>query len=194
MVSGRRDRRALPLIAFALLLLASPALAEEAPPAAPPDPLQGRWFLHESFGFNVFTYTGAYEKIAASTVTPKEKAIIFEQVGVGYWVHPNVRLQVTFMYGETLTGLKPTQSSFTLGAVIACVMYTNGGFFAGGGPMLAPRAFGIDDANGGLFTAAGYAFKLAQHWALAPAVQVPVMFADRISVAITPALILSQRY
>jgi hypothetical protein len=194
------------MIATAVGLLAGPAWAEEAPAqiSAPPAPapretperraVRKPFFVHQSLGFNVMTYTAASGNLPSSTVTPADKVIVFQQVGIGYWVHPNVRLQLTGMFGETLSGLKPGASSFTLGAVIPCVFYTNGGFFAGGGPMFAPRAFGKDDFNFGLFTLAGYAFRLVDGLSLAAAVQVPVMFKQMDSVAITPALVLSERF
>jgi hypothetical protein len=150
--------------------------------------------VHESFGFNVFTYTAASGTTPSSTATPDKKAMIFEQAGFGYWPNPNVRIQLTFMFGETLTGLKPGASPFLLFGIIPCAFYTNGGFFVGGGPLIAPRAFGTYGANVGLFSVTGYAFKLGDHLSLAPALQVPVMFAHLISVAITPAIILGQRF
>jgi hypothetical protein len=176
------------------------APAAETPPppeqvAAPDETaLRHRVFVYESFGFNVLTYTGASGKVPSSTVTPGDKVILFEQAGVGYWVHPNIRLQVTGMFGETVTGLKPGASSFTLGAVIPCVFYTNGGFFAGGGPLFAPRAFGTDGFNFGIFSVAGYAFPLGHGLTVAGAVQAPVMLAQKDSVAITPAINFGERF
>ncbi len=162
----------------------------------PPDQtvLRHRAFVYESFGFNVVTYTGASGKVPSSTITPGDKVILFEQAGIGYWVHPNIRLQVTGMFGETVTGLKPGASSFTLGSVIPCVFYTNGGFFAGGGPLFAPRAFGTNGFNFGIFSVTGYAFSLGHGLTLAGAVQAPVMLAQKDSVAFTPALLVGERF
>jgi hypothetical protein len=199
-------------LAAAVGLHAAPVLADDSPdeppvaavPQPPPPPeqltaadqtvLRHRAFVHESFGFNVVTYTGASGKVPSSTTTPGDKAILFEQAGIGYWVHPNIRLQVTGMFGETVTGLKPGASSFTLGAVIPCVFYTNGGFFAGGGPLFAPRAFGTNGFNFGIFSVAGYAFSLGHGLTLAGAVQAPVMLAQKDSVAVNPAMIFGERF
>jgi hypothetical protein len=167
--------------------------APEAPQGAPPQPFH-RYFLHESFGVNVVTYTGASGKAPASTITPADKVVQFQQIGFGYWVDPHIRLQLTGMLGETVSGLKPGQSSFTLAALIPCVLYTNGGFFGGGGPIFAPRAFGADGFNVGVFSVAGYAFPLGRGVTLAGAVQVPVFLAQKDSVAVTPALILGERF
>jgi hypothetical protein len=202
--------RLLLTIAAAIGLLAAPARAEDA--AAPPAPTEAPtpapapseasdrpallhpWYAYGSYGFNVVTYTWASGKMPASTATPSNKIIQFEQAGFGYWVHPNIRVQLTGMFGETLSGLKPGASSFTLGAVIPCVFYTNGGFSAGGGPMFAPRAFGTNGFNYGLFSVVSYGLKLVGGLRLALAVQVPVLVAQKDSVAVTPALVLSERF
>jgi hypothetical protein len=194
--------------ATAVGLLAAPAWAQQATPAAsPPDapapaPAEATErtavlhpvYVYESFGVNAVTYTAASGKMPASTTTPSNKAILFEQVGFGYWVHPHIRIQLTGMLGETVSGLKPGASSFALGAVIPCVFYTNGGFAAGGGPMFAPRAFGADGFNFGLFSAVSYAVKLGANLSLALAVQIPVMFEQKDSVAVTPAIVLAERF
>jgi hypothetical protein len=98
------------------------------------------------------------------------------------------------MLGETVSGLKPGASSFTLAAVIPCVLYTNGGFFGGGGPIFAPRAFGTNGFNVGVFSVVGYAFPLGRGVTLAGAVQAPVFLAQKDSVAVTPAVILGERF
>jgi hypothetical protein len=104
------------------------------------------------------------------------------------------------MLGETLSGLKPnpttgvTPSSLALAAIIPWLVYTNGGFFGGAGPMFAPQAFSHSDFNAGIFTCAGYGVKLGAGLNLALAVQVPILLADRTSVAVTPALILGERF
>ena len=162
------------------------ALADEPPP--------GRWFVHASVGFNVYTHLAASGTQPAADITPSDKAMTFEQVGVGYWVVPWARLQLAAMFGETLTGLKPGASSFTLAAIIPCVVLTSHGFFAGAGPMIAPRAFGTWDDHFGLFLVAGYALALGHGVSLALAVQAPVMFVQRESFAITPALVLGYRF
>jgi hypothetical protein len=203
----------LPLtIATAVGLLAAPAWAQDAAPPppppeapdrpaapAPPEAPEGKallnpWYVYGAYGVNVVTYTGASGKTAASTVTPSDKVIQFEQVGVGYWVHPNIRVGLTGMFGETLTGLKPGASSFTLGAVIPCVFYTLGGFTAGGGPMFAPRAFGTNGFNYGLYTVVSYGLEIVGGLRVALAIQVPIFVEQKDSVAVTPALVLSERF
>ena len=199
--------RALVTTATAAVFLSAPAWAQDAAPVTvtvtapapapdvvPSPPAFRPWYTYVSYGINAITYTAASGKMAASTTGPGDKVIQFEQVGIGYWVHQNIRVQVTGMFGETLTGLKPGQSSFTLGAVIPCVFYTLGGFAIGGGPMFAPRAFGADNFNFGLFSVVSYGVKLGAGLSLALAVQVPVMFVQKDSVAVTPAINLSERF
>jgi hypothetical protein len=194
-------RMRLPLTtAAAVALLAAPAWAwaQSAAPAPSEAPARKAvlhpMYVYASYGVNAVTYTWASGKTPASTITPADKVIQFEQVGIGYWVHPHIRIQLTGMFGETLTGLKPGASSFTLGAIIPCVFYTNGGFAAGAGPLFAPRAFGTDDFNFGLFSVASYGLQLGRGVSLALAVQVPVMVKRLYSVAVTPAVVLGERF
>lgn len=180
------------------LLIASPARAGEpaaAPePAAPAPAPPGRRFLHVSFGFNVYTHLGATASAPASDFTPLSRVALFQQVGAGVWVHPLLRLQLTVMFSETVTGVPPGGSAFTLAAVMPLAFLTWKGAFIGAGPLLAPRAFGNWGFHLGLFTIAGYGVPLGQGFALSLAVQVPIMFLQRVSVAVTPALVLGYRF
>jgi len=169
----------------------APPPAPSAPAPAPADP--GNLFLHASFGVNVYTHAAAYNALPQQTLTPGDHPTTFEQVGVGYWVDPHIRLQLTGMLGETFSGLKPGASALTHISVIPWIVFTDGGLFGGAGPLLAPRALGIDAFNGGLFTCVGYGMKLGDAFSLALAVQMPMMFGARASVAITPALVLGYR-
>lgn len=200
-------RASWPRLAAVLTLAPASAFGQPASPSAAPGgetagtepvvvpaPAFKPYFAHASVGFNVYTYVGASGKTPSSSVTPADKAMLFEQVGVGYWVHPHLRLQVTGMFGETLSGLKPGATSFTLAAVIPWAVYTDGPVFVGAGPLFAPRAFGTDDFHVGVFTCGGYAFGLGHGLTLAAALQVPIMFEQRFSVAVTPALVLGYRF
>jgi hypothetical protein len=161
---------------------------------AAPAPQPARGFVHASLGFNVYTHLGATSTAAATDFTPANRAMLFQQLGVGYWVHPLLRLQLTFMFGETLTGMSAGQSAFTLAAVMPIACFTWKGLFVGVGPLFAPRALGNWGVNVGLFTVAGYALSLGKGFSLALAVQAPFMFMQRYSAAVTPALVLGYRF
>ena len=185
------------VVVLVLLAMASAAFAESAATevtAVQPLPPLPRAFVHASLGFNVYTHLGATSTAPAADFTPGSRAMLFQQLGVGYWVHPLLRLQVTFMFGETLTGMSAGQSSFTLAAVMPIACFTWKGLFAGVGPLFAPRALGNWGVNVGLFTVAGYALSLGRGFSLALAVQVPFMFIQRSSASVTPALVLGYRF
>src|SRR5439155_6829310 len=91
----------------------APANAAAAAPQAPapitiskpaPKP-PGKFLVYTSFAFNVYTYLGASGTSPSTTLTPDNRAIIYQQIGAGYFVHPSVRLTLTMQFGETLTGL-----------------------------------------------------------------------------------------
>lgn len=194
----RAVRTALAVLAVSGLALAprvaraQEAAASAAPPRAAPTP--GRWFAHANLAVNAFTWLGATPTQAARWVTPADRLILLQQLGAGYWVHPNVRLQLTLQFVETVTGTAQDESALSLYGAIPWVVFTYKRLFVGTGVLLAARSAGRDQFDAGWFTAVGVTFPLGRGWALAAAVQAPVMFVQRLSVAVSPALIVSYRF
>jgi hypothetical protein len=138
------------LVLICVAALAPRAFAAEEPPpseapiaiAKPaPKPL-GKFLVYTSFAFNVYTYLGAQGASPATNLTPDNRAIIYQQLGFGYFVHPKLRLTLTLQFGETLTGLPNNASQFTLVGIIPWLVFTHRGFFTGAGPVLAPISYG----------------------------------------------------
>lgn len=193
--------------ALAVLVLAPAARASEAPPpatppteapstvvkAAPRPP--GKLLVYTSFAFNAYTYLGAQGTSPATSLTPDNRAIIYQQLGFGYFPHPNLRLTLTFQFGETLTGLPNGASHYTLFGIVPWLVYTTHGFYTGAGPMLAPVSYGkAPNFDAGIYTATGYIFKLPKNLSLAPAVQLVLMLNQRVSFAVTPTVALAYRF
>jgi hypothetical protein len=153
-----------------------------------------RWMVHANVGMNAFTYQGARDAAPSGWITPDKRVILFQQVGLGYWVHPELRLQLTLQLGETLTRRPSGASALTLFGVIPWVVYTPGRFFTGAGPLVAPRSAGENELDLGVYTAHGVSFPLGRGLAIAGAVQVPIMLKRRFQVAVTPALMLVKRF
>ena len=194
-------------LALAVLVLAPAARASEAPPpatsptetpptvvkAAPKPP--GKFLVYTSFAFNVYTYLGAQGTSPSTNLTPDNRAIIYQQLGFGYFPHPNLRLTLTFQFGETLTGLPNGASHYTLFAIVPWLVYTTHGFYTGAGPMLAPVSYAkAPNFDAGIYTATGYIFKLPKNLSLAPAVQLVLMLNQRVSFAVTPTVALAYRF
>lgn len=175
---------------------APPATATPAPEAAPArvPPTPGRWFLHANLAVNAFTWLGETSTQPSRWVTPADKIILLQQLGAGYWVHPNFRLQLTLQFVETLTGRAQNESALSLYGAITWGVFTYKRFFAGAGILWAARSAGKDQFDAGLFLATGVTFPLGRGWGLAAAVQAPVMFVQRVSVAVSPALIVTYRF
>lgn len=180
-----------------LALVGAPALAQEATtPAislttAPPP---RNWFVHANLAVNAFTWLGETSTQPSRWIGPGDRFILLQQLGVGRWVHPNVRLQLTLQFVETLSGLGPNESALSLYGAIPWVVFTYKRFFVGTGVLLAARSGGKDQFDAGWFTGLGVTFPLSNGWALAAAVQAPVMFVQRLSVAVSPALVVSYRF
>ena len=194
-------------LALAVLVLAPAARASEAPapatsPTEPPPTVvkaapkkPGKFLVYTSFAFNVYTYLGAQGTSPSMNLTPDNRAIIYQQLGFGYFPHPNLRLTLTFQFGETLTGLPNGASHYTLFGIVPWLVYTTHGFYTGAGPMLAPVSYGkAPNFDAGIYTATGYIFKLPKNLSLAPAVQLVLMLNQRVSFAVTPTVALAYRF
>jgi hypothetical protein len=183
------------LIVFSL---SSTVRAAEPPQQAvvkPAPKTPGRFLTYTSFAFNVYTHLGASGAAPAADLTPANRAIIYQQLGFGYFVHPKLRLTLTLQFGETLTGLPANASRFTLLGIIPWLVFTHRGFFTGAGPVLAPISYGkAPNFDAGIYTATGYIFPLGHGLSLAPAIQLVLMLNQRVSFAITPTVALAYRF
>ena len=182
---------------LAALLSLSTARAAEPPPAvaAPPPKPPGKFLVYSSLGFNVYTYLGATGSAKSVNLTPADRAILGEQIGFGYFVHPMVRLTLTIQLAEYLSNTPSGASSFALLGFVPWVVFTHKGFFTGAGPILAPISYGkAPNFDAGLYTATGYSFVLGRGLSLAPSLQFVVMFAQRVAVQLTPTLALAYRF
>jgi len=198
------NMRAIAVACLACSLAATARGAEESssPPAEAPVTIAkpapkppGKLLVYSSFAFNVYTYLGAQGTSPSANLTPDNRAIIYQQLGFGYFVHPKLRLTLTLQFGETLTGLPNGASHFTLLGIIPWLVFTDHGFFTGIGPALAPISYGkVPNFDAGIYTATGYTFKLARGLSLSPALQVVLMLEQRLSFALTPTLALAYRF
>lgn len=173
---------------------ASAACALACALAAPARAQEHGLFAHANLAVNAYTYFGSTRTAPSLNVTPADRVITFEQIGVGYFLYPELRATLTAQFGETWTGLPDGASHYTLGCLIPWLAWVHRGFFAGAGPMLAWRSGGKDQFDVGLFLAGGYVHALGRGFAIGGAIQAPMMFAVRFSVAVTPALVLAYRY
>ena len=96
-----------------------------------------RWMVHFNLAFNVLTYVGPLGTQQAMMLTPATRPVLLQQLGFGYWVHPNIRLQFTLQFAETLANVPTNRSAMGLMGAIPWVVFTAGPFFAGAGALLA---------------------------------------------------------
>lgn len=173
----------------------TPAVTEPtSAPAPAPARAPGRWFVHANLAVNAFTWLDSTSTQGSRWVTPADKLILLQQLGAGYWVHPNLRLNLTLQFVETVTGRAPNESAMTLYGAITWATFTYQRFFAGAGILWAARSAGKDQFDAGIFTAMGVTFPLGRGWGVAAAVQAPIMFVQRLSVAVSPAFIVTYRF
>lgn len=193
-------------LGLSLLLLAGVARAEEVASAPAPIVVEkpapkkpGKYFVHANFAVNAYTYLGAMGDgmgpRAETHYTPANRALIFQQIGVGYWVHPMLRLQLTLQIGETLTGLPDGKNPVALLALLPLAVFTHKGFVLGAGPQIAPiSANTVPRLDGGIFLVTGYTFKLPKGFSLGALLQGSFLFRDRVTAALSPAVIVGYRF
>ncbi len=192
-------RRWIPL----LLLLGSisaPAAAQDAPaPSPPPAPAPRPFLVHLNVGVNAYTYAGAFMDGSGNMngeahLWPGNRLMLLQQLGFGYWVHPNVRLTLTLQLVETATNLPPNASALTLMGAIPWVAVTEGPFFVGAGPLFAWWAYGTAGFAAGVFLATGFTIPVGGGWAVGAAVQAPLLWGQRFSFGVSPALVVAHRF
>lgn len=152
-----------PTISLFLFLLALPVHAD--PPSQPPPSEQApaaprRFMIHLNQGMNLYTYLGPTQTDTEKHFNPTNRLILLQQLGAGYWVLPNLRLQFTLQFIETVTGLPSGASPFTFFGFIPWAVYTNGPFFAGAGAMIGVRSYGEWEPDLGIFLGTGAGFPI----------------------------------
>ncbi len=178
--------------------------AQQPPPPPTPRPRPGRFMVHANLALNVFTWMPSYVNPAGATVAeywayPGHRTILQQQIGAGYWIHPNVRLQLTFQFAEFLdnvpgAGTANERSALSLMGVIPWVVFTKGIFFAGAGALIAWWAYGRPAFAAGVFTSVGISVPVGSGWALGAAVQAPFLWGERFSLAVSPAVFVARRF
>jgi len=166
----------------------SVATVERTGPKGP-----GPYYLHANFAFNAYTYLCAMGDgqgpRGQQNLTPATRGIVYQQLGFGYFFHPDLRVQLTLQVGETVSGLPAGKNTTALVGVIPWLVFVHKGFCAGTGPIFAPvSANTVPRFDAGIFFATGYVFKLPHHFSLGALVQVATFFVDRATVAVSPAV------
>jgi hypothetical protein len=171
----------------------APIQTQLAEPA--PSKLKDHFLTYGSFGFNAYTYLGATATAKETYITPASRAIIYQQAGIAYFFHKMLRMQLTLIFGETLTNLPANTNTFSTFAIVPQLVFSTHGFFTGIGPQLAAVSYGKNgNFDAGIYTGTGYAPKLGRGLTLPITVQLVVMLYQRTSVAITPSVALAYRF
>lgn len=200
-------RHRLPLACAAVLagLVVPPAAhaQDEAPsstvaPANPPAPPVARprpFIVHLNFGVVAINSMGATDRAPAQTLTLADRQTIVQLLGVGYFVHPSLRLMLSFQLAELVGGAPAGASTLTLAGAIPWVgWHPWGPMFLGAGVLLAPRSYGQSQLDVGVWSCIGAGFPIGHGLLAGAAVQVPVMFKVRTSVSVAPAAFLAYRF
>lgn len=177
----------------------SAARPRAAPVIAPAPPAPGPWIAHLNVGFVAFNWVGARDGQPSQTVTVADRQSILQLAGFGYFVRPSLRVMLSLQFVELVGGGPPGASTLSLVGAIPWVGWHPfapefAPLFVGAGPLLAPRSYGKNQFDAGLWTAIGVGFPIGSGFALGGAVQVPTMFKVRTAVTIAPAAFVAYRF
>ncbi|MCZ7679938.1 MAG: hypothetical protein M5U28_14725 [Sandaracinaceae bacterium] len=111
----------------------------------------------------------------AQNLSIADRQLILQLVGFGYYVLPELRVMLSLQLVELVGGGPAGASPLALVGIIPWLGWHPGGgpFFVGIGPLFAPRSYGQDEVDLGIFTAAGVAFPLGAGFSAGAAVQLP---------------------
>jgi len=159
--------------------------------------------MHLNLGFNGYTYLGALGAKPATYFTPANggvgitegRAVLMQQVGIGYKVQEHLRLQLTGVFGEYLTHVPVEPAdAFAVAGVIPWAVFLMNEFWIGAGAVVAGRSSGVQHFDAGFFAATGWAFPIGGGFAISPLVQVLGFLYQRVSIAVTPVVSLSYKF
>ena len=155
---------------------------------AKPKPFKKNLFF-ASTAINLYTFLGATETKESQSVDLGDRVVLLQLLGFGYFPTEHLRLHLSVQFAETVSGPFPGDDRLTLAAFIPWAAYTSGRYYSGAGPLLASRSGGTAKQDWGVFTSHGAAFKLGKSGlSLTTALVVPVMFGQRFSIAVSPAI------
>lgn len=170
------------------------------PPAGPPADAtaapQRPFIVHLNVGIMLAQFLADSGTQPAQNLSIADRQLILQLVGFGYYVLPELRVMLSLQLVELVGGGPAGASPLALVGIIPWLGWHPGGgpFFVGIGPLFAPRSYGQDEVDLGIFTAAGVAFPLGAGFSAGAAVQLPLMLLRRVAFSIAPAAFLAYRF
>ena len=167
----------------------------DTPPRAPAKKPVKRYVAHANLGMVAMNWQGAADGMPSKMVTVADRQTLNQMVGVGRFMTPTLRVTLSVQTAEVVGGGAPGASSLALVGFVPWLGWHPGGpVFLGAGPLIAPRIYGKNQLDLGVFTAAGVAFPLGHGFSAGASVQVPVMLRLKTAVSIAPATFVAYRF
>lgn len=173
-----------------LAAFATTARAEEPAGGGVPQP----YLVHVTAGINVLTLMPPTATAGFDSFNPTTRLAIQQQVGAGYFLTPNLRIQLALQLGQTLTGRPEGVPPLTMVALIPWLVYVHGRFFTGAGPLVSIISGGQLRPDVGIFTGHGYSFPLGDGFSVVAAAQIALFFQPRLAFAFAPACAFVKRF
>src|SRR5439155_25540650 len=168
--SPRRDRMSKQLaISIAVAMsFTTMARADDAKPdslrlttESAAKPVRKRFLTHANVGLLAATWTRASASGPSKLMTIADRQTVLQSFGFGEFITPNLRVTLSVQLAELAGGAPANASTLAMVAVTPWLgWHPSGPLFVGAGPLVAPRIYGKNQLDLGVFTTAGVAFPL----------------------------------
>ena len=151
--------------------------------------------VHANLGILAASYSGPASSMPNKLTTVADRQTVLQMFGVGRFIRPNLRVTLSMQLAEAAGGAPAGSPTLTNVGIVPWLGYhpaRNG--FLGAGPIIAPRIYGKNQLDLGLFTTAGVVFPIGHGFSAGAAVQFPVMFVVKTTVSAAPATFLAYRF
>jgi hypothetical protein len=153
------------------------------------------YLVHANAGMLAANWSAATANGPSTMTTLADRQTLLQMFGVGKFVRPELRLTLSVQLAETVGGAPSGSSTLSaVGIVPWAAYYPHPRVFVGAGPVVAPRSYGKNQLDLGLFTTSGVVFPLGRGFAAGASVQFPVYFLVKTSISAAPATFLAYRF
>jgi hypothetical protein len=158
-------------------------------------PLTRPWVSHANVGVVAMSWAGATAAAPGQMTTIASRQTVVQMFGAGRYVTRDLRVMLGVQLAETVGGAPAGSSTLGMVGIVPWLGWRVAGpVYLGAGPLIAPRIYGKNQLDLGVFTAGGVTFPIGNGFALGAAVSVPMMFRIRTAVSVAPSTFLAYRF
>jgi len=161
----------------------------DAPQITAAKPARKRFVTHANAG--VVAASWAQSKLT----TFADRQTTVQAFGIGEYLRPDLRLTVSVQLAEAAGGAPANASTLASVGVTPWLGWNFAGpVYIGAGPLVAPRNYGKNQLDLGVYSTAGVAFPIGGGFVAGASVGVPVMLLVKTTVCVAPTTFVAYRF